>query len=117
MAKSKIKFLQKPACTTCRKAREFLETLGAELELRSLDADPLSEAELDTLIGSHDYKQFLNFRNEFYREKNMKEKPPPRAEAIKLMAKVPNLIRRPVVIRGDQIVLGFDQDAFKKLMN
>jgi len=32
------------------------------------------------------------------------------------MAKVPNLIRRPVVIRGDQIVLGFDEEALKKLL-
>ncbi len=116
MPKTKIKFFQKPTCTTCRKAKEYLEKLGAELELRSLDAEPLSEAELDKLIGTRDYKIFLNFRNELYREKNMKEKPPSRAEAIKLMAKVPNLIRRPVMIRGDQIVLGFDEDAFKKLM-
>jgi Spx/MgsR family transcriptional regulator len=116
MPKAKIKFFQKPTCTTCRKAKEYLEKLGAELELRSLDAEPLSESELDKLIGTRDYKTFLNFRNELYREKNMKEKPPSRAEAIKLMAKVPNLIRRPVVIRGDQIVLGFDEEAFKKLM-
>ncbi len=116
MAKPRIKFLQKPACTTCRKAKDYLEKLGAQLELRSLDAEPLSEAELDKLIGSRDYKQFLNFRNELYREKRMKEKPPARPEAIKLMAKVPNLIRRPVVIRGDQIVLGFDEEAFKKLV-
>ena len=52
MANGKIKFLQKPSCTTCRKAKDYLEKLGAELELRSLDADPLSEDELDTLIGS-----------------------------------------------------------------
>jgi len=89
---------------------------GAELDLRDLDKERLSEAELDKLIGTRDYKQFLNPRNELYRTKNMKEKPPMRPEAIKLMAKVPNLIRRPVVIRGDQIVLGFDEEAFKKLL-
>jgi arsenate reductase len=76
----------------------------------------LSEAELDELIGKRDYKQFLNQRNELYRTKNMKENPPSRAEAIKLMAKTPNLIRRPVVIGGDQIVLGYDEEAFKKLL-
>jgi arsenate reductase-like glutaredoxin family protein len=46
----------------------------------------------------------------------MKEHPPSRAEAIRLMAKEPNLIRRPVVIRGSQIVLGFDEEAYRKLM-
>jgi arsenate reductase (glutaredoxin) len=89
---------------------------GAELESRDLDKERLSEAELDGLIGSRDYKLFLNTRNELYREKNMKEKPPSRGEAIKLMAKMPNLIRRPVVIRGEQIVLGYDEEAFKKLL-
>jgi arsenate reductase (glutaredoxin) len=116
MTKTKIQFLQKPTCTTCRKAKDYLEKLGAELELRSLDSEPLSEAELDKLIGVRDYKTFLNPRNELYREKNMSEKPPSRSEAIKLMSKTPNLIRRPVVIRGDQIVLGFDEAAFKKLL-
>ena len=58
---------------------------------------------------------FLNPRNDLYREKKMKEHPPSRAEAIKLMAKEPNLIRRPVVIRGGQIVLGYDEEALKKL--
>jgi arsenate reductase-like glutaredoxin family protein len=47
----------------------------------------------------------------------MKEKPPSRAEALKLMAKEPNLIRRPVVICGKEIVLGFDEAALKKLIS
>jgi arsenate reductase len=89
---------------------------GAELESRDLDKNPLSEAELDELVSKRDYQQFLNQRNELYRTRNMKEKPPSRTEAIKFMAKTPNLIRRPVVIRGDQIVLGYDEEAFKKLL-
>lgn len=81
-----------------------------------MDEEPLSESELDALVGTRDCKQFLNPRNELYRQKNMAEKPPKRAEAIKLMAKTPNLIRRPVVIRGAQLVLGFDEAAYKKLL-
>jgi arsenate reductase (glutaredoxin) len=89
---------------------------GVELDSRDLDKNHLSETELDQLIGTRDYKPFLNPRNELYRAKNMSEKPPSRAEAIKLMAKTPNLIRRPMVIRGDQIVLGFDEAAYMKLL-
>ena len=59
---------------------------------------------------------FLNKRNELYREKNMKESPPSRAEAIALMAKNPNLIKRPILLRGGQILLGFDEDAYRKLL-
>lgn len=90
--------------------------MGAQLESRDLDKERLSETELDTLIGERDYREFLNPRNELYRTRQMKEHPPSRAEAIKLMAKEPNLIRRPVVIRGSEIVLGFDENTYRKLL-
>jgi arsenate reductase (glutaredoxin) len=90
--------------------------LGAELELRDLDTQPLSEKELNELLGARDYQAFLNPRNELYRERNMAEKMPSREEAIRLMAKNPNLIKRPVVVRGDQMVLGLDEAAYRKLL-
>ena len=90
--------------------------LGAELESRDLDRARLTEAELDELIGERDHEEFLNTRNELYRARNMKQHPPSRAEAIKLMAKEPNLIRRPVVLQGSKMVLGFDEDAYRKLL-
>ncbi len=90
--------------------------MGADLESRDFDKDRLTEAEIDELIGSRDYKEFLNTRNELYRTRKMKEHPPTRAEAIKLMAKEPNLIRRPIVLQGSQMILGFDEDAYKKLL-
>lgn len=88
---------------------------GAELELRDLAQDRLTAAELDKLIGERDYRLFLNTRNEMYRQRNMKENPPSRADALKMMAAESNLIRRPVVISGKQIVLGYDEEALKKL--
>ena len=72
----------------------------------------LSEEDLDALIGARDYKLFLNTRNELYRERNMKENPPSRVEAIRLMAQNPNLIKRPILVNGSKIALGFDEKAF-----
>jgi len=92
-----------------------LQKKGVELEFRDLAKERLSAAELDALIGDRDYTLFLNPRNELYRARKMKEKPPSRAEALKLMAAEPNLIRRPVVIKGATIVLGYDEPALKKL--
>jgi arsenate reductase-like glutaredoxin family protein len=89
---------------------------GAELEYRDLDKERLSEDELDKLIGNRDYRLFLNPRNELYRTRNMKNNPPSRSEAIKFMSKNPNLIRRPIVIMGTKIILGYDEDAFGKLL-
>jgi len=109
-----MKFYQKPACTTCRKAKAWLRENAIKTEDIDLNRG-LSEAELDALIGSRDYKPFLNPRNELYRERNMKEKLPSREEAIRLMAKHPNLIRRPILVQGAKIALGFDEEAFRKL--
>ncbi len=112
---AKIKFLHKPNCTTCRKARGLLEAKGAALELRDLGKDRLTVEELDELIGERDYRKFLNSRNELYRRERMGEKPPTRAQALRLMAAEPNLIRRPVVICGDRMVLGFDAKELQDL--
>jgi arsenate reductase (glutaredoxin) len=115
MAAAKIAFYQKPTCTTCRKAKALLRELKIDFTSRDLDKERLSESELDQLIGARDYKGFLNTRNELYRTRKMSEHPPTRAEALKLMAKQPNLIRRPLVISGSQIIIGFDETAYRKL--
>ena len=72
--------------------------------------------ELDSLIGTRDYRLFLNSRNELYRERDMKTNPPPRQEALKLMARNPNLIKRPIFVKGREIVLGFDEKAVTELL-
>jgi len=92
-----------------------LQKKGVELEFRDLDKERLTANELERLIGDRDHREFLNTRNELYRRKNMKENPPSRVEAIRMMAKEPNLIRRPVILAGGRVVLGFDEEAIAKL--
>ena len=87
--------------------------LKLDFDSRDLDKQPLSGSELEKLIGARDYKLFLNTRNDLYRERNMTEKPPTRPEAIKLMSQTPNLIRRPLLVRGSQIIIGFDEAAYR----
>ena len=72
--------------------------------------------QLDRLIGKRDYRMFLNSRNELYRERGMKENPPPRAEALELMAAHPNLIKRPILVKGGEIVLGFQEKEMSALL-
>jgi len=88
----------------------LLREKGAEFEEIDLNRG-LSVAELDKLIGSRDYRQFLNSRNELYREHGMAENPPPRDEALRLMADNPNLIKRPILVKGSRIILGYDEEA------
>jgi len=86
-----------------------------ELEEHDLGIDRLTAEQLDALIGTGNYLDFLNPRNEMYRQRKMKEHPPVRDEALKLMAQEPNLIRRPIVIRGGQMVLGYDEEGLRRL--
>lgn len=92
----------------------MLRDKGAQFEEIDLNKG-LSAAELDKLIGKRDYREFLNTRNELYRERGMKENPPPREEALRMMSENPNLIRRPILVKGSQVILGYDEEALSKV--
>jgi Spx/MgsR family transcriptional regulator len=104
-----VQFLHKPTCATCRKARHFMEKHGYHLNFRDITKNKLSAAELEKLIGKRNPEEFLNPRSELYRETDMKENPPSRRAAISMMAKNPDLIRRPVVVAGGRVVIGYDE--------
>jgi arsenate reductase-like glutaredoxin family protein len=88
-----------------------MEKRGYKLNYRDLIKERLSASELQKLIGRHDHEDFLNPRSEIFREKNMKDNPPSRREAIRLMAKNPDLIRRPVIVAGGRVVIGYDENG------
>jgi arsenate reductase-like glutaredoxin family protein len=92
-----------------------MERCGFDLRLRDIGKDRLRAGEVEKLIGRRDYRLFLNTRNEMYRQKNMKENPPSRTEAIKMIAEEPNLIRRPIIVAGNKIILGFNQESIDEL--
>ena len=89
---------------------------GAALEERDLGRNPLTEAELKALFGDRDPRLFLNPRNETYRRLDMKNHPPDPDATLRMMAKEPNLIRRPLVVRGGTIQAGYDEAALKRLL-
>src|ERR1700722_14734920 len=110
-----VEFLQKPTCTSCRNARAYMEKCGFDLRLRDIGKDRLRPEEIENLIGDRDYRQFLNPRNELYRRNNMKKNPPTRPKTVKMIAAEPNLIRRPIIIAGKKMILGFDQESIDEL--
>jgi arsenate reductase-like glutaredoxin family protein len=67
---------------------------------------------LNKLIGKRDHLPFLNTKNEVYRERKLKEDPPSREEAIRLMSEFPNLIKRPLLVKGGKILFGFSADEW-----
>ncbi len=86
------------------------------IEEREYGKNPFTEKELREIIGGDPIEPFLNTRTPLYREKNMKLKPPSRDEAIKLMLKDPNLLKRPVIIKGKTKITGFNEIELKELL-
>ncbi len=68
------------------------------------------------IIGDDPIERFLNTRTPVYREKHMKKNPPAKDEAIKLMLKDANLLKRPVIIKGKKKLTGFNEAELKRLL-
>lgn len=93
-----------------------MQSNKVDFEEREYGKNPFSEKELRELIGSDPIEPFLNTRTPLYREKNMKQKPPSKDEAIKLMLKDPNLLKRPVIVKGRKKLTGFNEAEVKELL-
>jgi arsenate reductase-like glutaredoxin family protein len=93
-----------------------LQSKKAAFDEREYGKHPLSENELSEIIGDGPIEKFLNSRTPLYREKNMKQRPPSKDAAIKLMLKDSNLLKRPVIIKGRKKLTGFNEAEVKELL-
>ena len=93
-----------------------MQSQKAVFDEREYGKQPLSENELRGIIGDDPIEPFLNTRTPLYREKSMKQKPPSKEEAIKLMLRDPNLLKRPVIIKGKKKLTGFNEAEVKQLL-
>lgn len=93
------------------------DELGVELDERDYARQPLSIAELKTLFGGRDPRDFLNPKSQAFKAMGLKGKKLTAAEVLALMAREPNLIRRPLVVAGGEIVVGFDRERLRALFS
>ena len=79
---------------------------------RDINRDPPDRAFLEKHIDADRFLDFVSTRSPVF-----KQRPLPRSkkEAIDLMMEQPNLIRRPILIRGSKVIFGFDKDAYSKV--
>ena len=87
--------------------------LGAELDERDYAKSPLSAAELKDLFADRDPRDFLNPRSPAFKAMGLAGKTLSAEQALALMAKEPNLIKRPIVIAGTEMIAGFDRDRLR----
>jgi arsenate reductase (glutaredoxin) len=93
-----------------------LQAKKVDLDEREYGKNPLTDKELRQIIGDQPVEKFLNTRTTLYREKNMRQKPPSKEDAIKLMLKDANLLKRPVIIKGKKKLTGFNETEVKELL-
>lgn len=98
-------------CDSCRKATKWLKDHGIPFEEIPIREHPPSVAELKAALKSTgDIRKLFNTSGQDYRTLDMKEKLPnlSEAEAISLLASNGNLIKRPLLVKGDLALAGFD---------
>jgi arsenate reductase-like glutaredoxin family protein len=87
--------------------------LGIDLDERDYAKAPLSAAELKDLFAGRDSRDFLNARSPAFKAMALAGKSLTPDQALALMAKEPNLIKRPITIAGKEMIAGFDRDRLR----
>ena len=116
--KKKLTVYQKPTCTKCRVTLKLLRERGTEFEAINYFEMPLTEADLRSLLKKLglNAREILRKDEPVAKELGIGKKDFSDKEVIALMAKHPDLIQRPIVVRGDQAVLGRPPENVEKLL-
>lgn len=106
-----IKFVCYQKCTTCKKARDFLDENGVEYEVRDIKTDNPSYEEIKEWHEKSGLplKRFFNTSGMLYRSMELKDKLPKMSEEeqLRLLASDGMLVKRPIAVSGDKVLVGF----------
>ena len=112
-------FIEYPKCSTCKKAKKWLEENNIEFEDRNITQETPTAKELTEWIGRSglDIKKWFNTSGLKYKELNLKEKLINMSdkEKIELLASDGMLIKRPVLVSDKGILTGFNEDKWNIL--
>ena len=114
-------FIQYPKCSTCIKAKKFLESQGIEFESRHIVENPPTKEELTQWIADSNLpiQKFFNTSGSVYREnhyatalKTMSDE-----EKIEALASNGMLVKRPIFVDGNRVFVGFKEDQLKEWLS
>lgn len=116
----KTLFIEYPKCTTCKKAKKFLQEKGVEFEDRHIvEANPTKEEILKWIdMSGLEFKKFFNTSGILYREMGLKDKIKniTKEEAAEILSSNGMLVKRPILIKDEKIVLGFKEEVYKEMV-
>ena len=115
-----IEFICYPKCTTCQKAKKWLDDNKIEYELRDIKEDNPSLEELTTWykMSGLPLKKFFNTSGLLYKSMEFKNKLPAMTEEeqLKLLASEGMLVKRPLIIGENFVLVGFRETEWKDIM-
>lgn len=110
--------IQYPPCSTCQKAAAFLDSRGCRYETRHIRLEPPTAAELADWHRKSGLplKRFFNTSGRLYQSLGLKERLPSMSEEqqYQILATDGMLVRRPLLIDGDRILVGFRETEWEK---
>ncbi len=118
MTSKKITIYLKPTCTTCKKAVEILNDCNVSYESVDYYKQNLSEKELTTLTKKLgvEPKELLRKKASVYSELGLGEKELTLSKVVKLVQKYPDLLQRPIVVSGDEVILARPAETIKSVI-
>ena len=115
-----IIFLCYPKCTTCQKAKKWLENNAIEFIERNIKEENPTESELKAWhkASGLPLKKFFNTSGLLYKEMNLKDKLPKMSETeqYKLLAASGMLVKRPLIVGKNFILAGFREAEWKEIL-
>lgn len=113
-------FVCYPKCSTCMKAKKWLEEKGLKYEIRDIKAEnPTSDELRDWWKRSGlPLKRFFNTSGVLYKEMRLKDKLPEMSEEeqIHLLASDGMLVKRPILIRNENVLVGFRRQEWEEII-
>lgn len=114
-------FIQYPKCSTCKKAKKFLDDNKIKYDDRHIVEKNPTKEELKSYmkLGNIDIKKLFNTSGVKYKELSLKDKLPEmnEDEKLDLLSSDGMLVKRPLLIGEDFVLVGFKEDEWKKELN
>ena len=111
-------FLHYPKCTTCQKAKNYLDTHHITYEIRDIKQNNPTYDELKKWHSQSglDIKKFFNTSGLLYKSMELKDKLPNMTEdeKLKLLATDGMLVKRPLLITDDKVLIGFKESVYEE---
>lgn len=111
-------FLFYPKCSTCQKAKKWLDEQNIEYTQRHIAEENPSYEELKEWYDKSGLplKKFFNTSGKLYKEMQLKDKLPSMSEEeqLELLATNGMIVKRPIVIKGDTVLVGFKEAEWEE---